>query len=322
MQPRFENFSADHDLREIASVVREVVLKLNDEDRSYKSIAAAVRRRTGRHLTETAIRIFVRRIEIQTYRTTNTTLAALYDYLMSEPEDFSASIRHFIAERAKILRGGDAPIVTECTSASTLALRFQDWVDVPASKVAKLIACLCEDRPKTTLLIFRRSLHEGYIVKSHLELYPSRDRQTLFVEHYQRDRTNTQKLSRGVLMPVHDNIYSLMKADNGKALEYLAFENADCTNFPRLNGILTGYADRRIFTASVAIRRNEGFWEKLPGRFPVTSRLKCLTLQEYYDLLQETYLLKPVVQTATEFLEPVDAEDIAEEEPTRQSEAA
>jgi hypothetical protein len=312
MKPQFETLPEDCDLYSIASALREIILKLHEEGRSYESIAVAIHRRTGRKLAANAIRIFLRRDEIRNYRASNATLGLLYNYVSSEPEDFPKSVAKLISERLIILKGGNRSATNECIAANALAMRFRDWIEVPASKVAELISHLCGDEQRLRLLVFRRSLHEGHIVKSHLELHPNRESRTLFVEHYQRDRMNDQKVSRGVLMPVHDNIYSLLKIDNGKALENLALENVDSYNFTRLNGFLTGYSDRRIFTSSVVVRRDIGLWHRLPGRFPIGSKLDVLNQNEYEELTREVELLTPVTQSAAAFLEPMHTKDMAQ----------
>lgn len=303
MTPSFENLPKDRDLSMIAAAVRDIVAALHASKWSYEHIAHCVERRVRRPVKATAIRAFLRRQGNLYYKAGNATLSALYDYVVSAPDTFPEMVRQKVAVHSKSLLGGTSLEQAESLLACSLTADFQNWLEVPDKAIADLVDKLC-GAEETKYAVLRRSLNDGHFVNSHLVLRRHKEQRGLIsAVHYQRDREDEERVSRGVLIPVVNNIYGLFKVERGEALEFLSLRNPVQQKFERMVGFLNGVAlDREIICAGIVLKRFEGFWSRLPGRF----RLDDLDLDEkdLKDLKREIKQLGEVAKAKANFLEP------------------
>ena len=265
----------DADLPRIADAIFDITSSLHQELGNEK-LSAAIKASVGHDVTAAAIRVFLGRHKRGIrYHKSNTTLAALYDYIFEE-EGHSPKIQKQIASYKKILlRDVLKPNEALSELPISLALQFQDWLGTPAMDVAALATKLMRRTRKYVLL--RKSMlgaEQDMYVKSLVSLTDIPDPKNLIgITHIHTDPYEVERISRGVLVPVGGNIYGILKVENGVGLDLLVFRDPVPERFENLFGFMTSIkANKEPFAATVIMepyiaedQRNR--WADIPARF-------------------------------------------------------
>ncbi len=270
MSNAYDELSQSVDRSQVAAAVREIVKSLMEErEITYKKLARRVSNIVNLEITDGSIRLFLADEQRSRVNAGNTTLRALYNFIVDDHHHFpGATNARFFELREKL--GLLAPPAVDD---AVFAIGTHRWVHASKTDVARL-----HPKLEGRFVVIRRSTVNAKYIKSLLQIKFVRSSDHRHVNHYLKaehhhfDRSQKLRIAAGFAFPVVRNIYMAMQVEGHEGLEIIVVRDPVQNQPDFFMGFMLGLnGNRNIYNSSVLIERlsskNQHIWDKISNRF-------------------------------------------------------
>lgn len=307
MSNAYDDLPDSVDRSQVASAVREIVKSLMEErDLSYKKLARRVSMFVNLKVSDGSIRLFLADDQRSRVNAGNTTLRALYNFIVADHHHFPGGTNARYFELRPQLGLLAPPAVDD----AIFAIGTHRWVHASKGDITALA-----DKLEGRFVVIRRSTVNPKYIKSvlHVKFERSSGHRNinyyLKAEHHHFDRTLKLRTAVGFAFPVVRNIYIAMQVEGHEGLEVIVVRDPLQKRPDFFMGFMLGLnGNRNIYNSSVLIERisskNQEIWDQVPPRF---ARDHPLLRQ-----LEESFLYRldrVIVESRSQLLSSFDDED-------------
>lgn len=303
MSNAYDELSTSIDRTEVAASVREIIESLKDERGfSFNKLAKQVSATVNLQISEGAIRLFMADDQRKRVNAANTTLRALYNFIVDAYHHFpGATKKRYFALRKKL--GLFAPPAVDD---AVFAIGTHRWVHTSKANVERLA-----EKMTGQFVVIRRSTVNARYIKSTLNIAFRRSKNHrnvnyyLMAEHHHIDRSLKLRTATGFAFPVVRNIYIPLLVEGHEGLEVIALRDPLQEHPHFFMGFMFGLnGNRNIYNSSVLLERltpqNQHVWDNISHRFAREHpRLKDLGEDFLYRL--ERVIVEKKSQLLTRF---------------------
>lgn len=264
----YKLLSPRYDVNRLVPFLLKCIEMLRREGNSYESIVNMINKK-GIQINHSTFNSFMSRRQGESFRRTNKSIHALYNYFVRNAASFNSELTFIIREMeedASSVSKSDLGITKKADFSEHLfADLIRGWIGTSQKTIERSEKNICGD-----FYMFRKSVRvEKTIVCS--ALYVKKDGNgDLKVSHVHYDRSNRKRVSKGVLITTATQYFSILSIEGGASIEFIALQRPMYETYSQISGfIITINTNRALVCSRIFVEKMDLIDKNVMGRFKI-----------------------------------------------------